>query len=69
MTAQILPTLDGDPRATAATATCWKPAAPWRIPRAAQDSVNAGVPLFLLVVMTLLMLQLRSFSRAAAWCC
>ncbi|WP_346837366.1 efflux RND transporter permease subunit [Microbulbifer sp. SAOS-129_SWC] len=30
-----------------------------------QASVNAGMPLFLLVVMTLLMLQLRSFSLSA----
>ncbi|MBA1379700.1 efflux RND transporter permease subunit [Pseudomonas brassicacearum] len=30
-----------------------------------QKSVNAGVPLFIVVVLTLLMLQLRSFSRAA----
>ncbi|MDF3935249.1 efflux RND transporter permease subunit [Pseudomonas citronellolis] len=30
-----------------------------------QNSVNAGVPLFLVVVMTLLMVQLRSFSRMA----
>ncbi|MFJ2365443.1 efflux RND transporter permease subunit [Pseudomonas sp. NPDC087697] len=30
-----------------------------------QDSVNAGVPLFIVVVLTLLMLQLRSFSRIA----
>ncbi len=29
-----------------------------------QKSVNAGMPLFLLVVITLLMLQLRSFSRS-----
>lgn len=29
-----------------------------------QNSVNAGMPLFLAVVMTLLMLQLKSFSRA-----
>lgn len=29
-----------------------------------QASVNAGMPLFLVVVMTLLMLQLRSFSRS-----
>jgi multidrug efflux pump len=29
-----------------------------------QNSVNAGVPLFILVVLTLLMLQLRSFSRS-----
>lgn len=29
-----------------------------------QASVNAGLPLFLIVVMTLLMLQLRSFSRS-----
>ncbi|OUY06288.1 efflux RND transporter permease subunit [Acinetobacter populi] len=29
-----------------------------------QDSVNAGMPLFLAVVFTLLMLQLKSFSRA-----
>ncbi|HEV2607143.1 MAG TPA: efflux RND transporter permease subunit, partial [Xanthomonadaceae bacterium] len=28
-----------------------------------QDSVNAGIPLFIFVVTTLLMLQLRSFSR------
>ncbi|HJW46771.1 MAG TPA: efflux RND transporter permease subunit, partial [Lysobacter sp.] len=28
-----------------------------------QNSINAGMPLFLLVVITLLMLQLRSFSR------
>ncbi|WP_434677729.1 efflux RND transporter permease subunit [Pseudomonas sp. R1-18] len=28
-----------------------------------QDSVNAGVPLFIVVVLTLLMIQLRSFSR------
>jgi len=30
-----------------------------------QKSVNAGVPLFIVVVLTLLMLQLRSFSRSA----
>ncbi|MDG9881796.1 efflux RND transporter permease subunit [Pseudomonas putida CSV86] len=30
-----------------------------------QNSVNAGVPLFVVVVLTLLMLQLRSFSRTA----
>jgi len=30
-----------------------------------QDSVNAGMPLFVLVVITLLMLQLRSFSLSA----
>ncbi|HET9482991.1 MAG TPA: efflux RND transporter permease subunit [Xanthomonadales bacterium] len=30
-----------------------------------QNSINAGMPLFLLVVVTLLMLQLRSFSRTA----
>jgi multidrug efflux pump len=30
-----------------------------------QASVNAGVPLFIVVVLTLLMLQLKSFSRAA----
>jgi multidrug efflux pump len=30
-----------------------------------QNSINAGMPLFLVVVATLLMLQLRSFSRAA----
>jgi multidrug efflux pump len=30
-----------------------------------QQSVNAGVPLFIVVVLTLLMLQLRSFSRTA----
>ncbi|MED5607010.1 efflux RND transporter permease subunit [Pseudomonas sp. JH-2] len=30
-----------------------------------QNSVNAGIPLFLVVVMTLLMVQLRSFSRMA----
>ncbi len=29
-----------------------------------QNSVNAGMPLFLAVVMTLLMIQLRSMSRA-----
>jgi len=29
-----------------------------------QDSIKAGLPLFLVVVVTLLMLQLRSFSRA-----
>ncbi|MDR8014672.1 efflux RND transporter permease subunit [Ectopseudomonas guguanensis] len=30
-----------------------------------QKSVNAGVPLFIVVVLTLLMLQLKSFSRSA----
>lgn len=30
-----------------------------------QKSVNAGIPLFIVVVLTLLMLQLRSFSRSA----
>jgi multidrug efflux pump len=30
-----------------------------------QNSIKAGMPLFLIVVATLLMLQLRSFSRAA----
>lgn len=30
-----------------------------------QDSVKAGVPLFIVVVLTLLMVQLRSFSRTA----
>ena len=32
-----------------------------------QKSVNAGVPLFIVVVLTLLMLQLKS-SRARRWC-
>ena len=30
-----------------------------------QNSVNAGIPLFIVVVLSLLMLQLRSFSRSA----
>jgi multidrug efflux pump len=30
-----------------------------------QKSVNAGIPLFIVVVLTLLMLQLKSFSRSA----
>ncbi|MHA5862120.1 hypothetical protein ACVSMD_06895, partial [Pseudomonas aeruginosa] len=30
-----------------------------------QSSVNAGVPLFIVVVLSLLMVQLRSFSRMA----
>ncbi|MHA6494294.1 efflux RND transporter permease subunit [Pseudomonas borbori] len=30
-----------------------------------QSSVNAGIPLFIVVVLTLLMLQLKSFSRSA----
>ena len=65
VTAQILPTLDDDPRAAAARLPAARPAARSRIPARGQNSVDAGVPLFLLVVITLLMLQLRSFSRTA----
>jgi multidrug efflux pump len=61
---QILPTLDG---IRAKLPYGYRMEVGGTIEDAArgQDSVNAGVPLFLVVVITLLMLQLRSASRTA----
>ncbi len=57
-----------DARRTARATAVWllasTSAAAWRTPARGQRSINAGMPLFLFVVFTLLMLQLRSFSRS-----
>ncbi|MEO6366337.1 MAG: efflux RND transporter permease subunit [Luteimonas sp.] len=62
--AQISPTLDGI-RATLPYGYSVKIGGSVEDSARGQDSIAAGMPLFLFVVITLLMLQLRSFSRAA----
>jgi multidrug efflux pump len=54
-----------DPGAACRPATASRPAARWRRAPRASGSVNAGFPLFLAVVLTVLMVQLGSFSRTA----
>lgn len=61
---QILPTLD-DIRAELPSGYLLETGGTVEDSTRGQDSIKAGMPLFLIVVATLLMLQLRSFSRAA----
>ncbi|ALN56169.1 RND superfamily protein [Lysobacter enzymogenes] len=63
VTAQISPTLDGL-RAQLPYGYSIKVGGSVEDSSRGQKSINAGMPLFLFVVFTLLMLQLRSFSRA-----
>ena len=62
VTAQIAPTLDGI-RALLPEGYLLETGGSVEDATRGQDSIAAGVPLFLLVVITLLMLQLRSLSR------
>src|SRR6476620_3762288 len=62
--AQITPTLD-DIRAQLPEGYLLQTGGTVEDSARGQNSINAGVPLFLLVVITLLMLQLRSLSRTA----
>ncbi|WP_159016547.1 efflux RND transporter permease subunit [Cognatiluteimonas profundi] len=64
VTAQILPTLDGI-RARLPEGYLLQAGGTVEDSARGQDSIKAGLPLFLLVVVTLLMLQLRSLSRTA----
>ena len=64
VTAQILPTLD-DIRAALPAGYLLEVGGTVEDSARGQNSIKAGMPLFLIVVVTLLMLQLRSFSRAA----
>lgn len=64
VTAQIEPTLDGI-RAQLPAGYLLETGGTVEDSARGQNSVNAGIPLFILVVTTLLMLQLRSFSRVA----
>jgi multidrug efflux pump len=61
---QILPTLDGV-RAELPDGYLLEVGGTVEDAARGQNSVKAGVPLFIVVVLTLLMLQLRSFSRMA----
>ncbi|MEF3082279.1 efflux RND transporter permease subunit [Luteimonas sp. SMYT11W] len=62
--AQILPTLDGI-RASMPDGYRLETGGTVEDSGKGQDSIKAGLPLFLFVVVSLLMLQLRSFSRTA----
>jgi multidrug efflux pump len=62
VTAQIAPTLDGV-RAQLPEGYLLETGGSVEDATRGQDSIRAGLPLFLLVVVTLLMLQLRSLSR------
>jgi multidrug efflux pump len=62
--AQILPTLE-DIRAELPEGYLLETGGAVEDAARGQNSINAGLPLFLFVVVTLLMLQLRSFSRTA----
>ncbi|MGB3392118.1 MAG: efflux RND transporter permease subunit [Stenotrophomonas sp.] len=64
VTAQILPTLD-DIRTALPAGYLLDVGGTVEDSARGQNSIKAGMPLFLIVVVTLLMLQLRSFSRAA----
>ena len=64
LTAQILPTLAGV-RASLPAGYLLEVGGTVEDSTRGQDSVNAGIPLFIVVVLSLLMLQLRSFSRSA----
>ncbi|WP_162874795.1 efflux RND transporter permease subunit, partial [Pseudomonas viridiflava] len=59
---QIMPTLDGV-RAELPDGYLLEVGGTVEDSARGQNSVNAGVPLFIVVVLTLLMIQLRSFSR------
>ncbi|REC81442.1 efflux RND transporter permease subunit [Stenotrophomonas maltophilia] len=61
---QLLPTLDGI-RAELPNGYLLETGGTVEDSARGQNSIKAGMPLFLVVVATLLMLQLRSFSRAA----
>ncbi|WP_423179807.1 efflux RND transporter permease subunit [Stenotrophomonas sp. CASM110] len=61
---QIMPTLDGI-RAELPSGYLLETGGTVEDSARGQNSIKAGMPLFLVVVATLLMLQLRSFSRAA----
>jgi len=61
---QIVPTLDGI-RAELPSSYLLETGGTVEDSARGQNSIKAGMPLFLVVVATLLMLQLRSFSRAA----
>lgn len=61
---QIVPTLDGI-RAELPSGYLLETGGTVEDSARGQNSIKAGMPLFLVVVATLLMLQLRSFSRAA----
>lgn len=61
---QIVPTLDGI-RAELPSGYLLETGGSVEDSARGQNSIKAGMPLFLIVVATLLMLQLRSFSRAA----
>ncbi len=61
--AQIAPTLD-DIRADLPSGYLLQTGGTVEDSARGQNSVNAGVPLFLVVVLTLLMIQLKSFSRS-----
>ena len=61
---QIVPTLDGI-RAELPSGYLLETGGTVEDSTRGQNSIKAGMPLFLVVVATLLMLQLRSFSRAA----
>jgi multidrug efflux pump len=64
LTAQILPTLEPI-RAQLPSGYLLEVGGTVEDSARGQKSVNAGIPLFIVVVLTLLMLQLRSFSRSA----
>ncbi|MPS42443.1 MAG: efflux RND transporter permease subunit [Pseudomonas sp.] len=64
LTQQILPTLDPI-RAELPAGYLLEVGGTVEDSRRGQKSVNAGIPLFIVVVLTLLMLQLKSFSRSA----
>ncbi|MBN8793657.1 MAG: efflux RND transporter permease subunit [Stenotrophomonas nitritireducens] len=64
VTGQILPALDGI-RAALPDGYLLEVGGTVEDSARGQNSIKAGMPLFLIVVVTLLMLQLRSFSRAA----
>jgi len=64
VTGQILPTLDGI-RAALPDGYLLEVGGTVEDSARGQNSIKAGMPLFLIVVVTLLMLQLRNFSRAA----
>ncbi|MFT3754791.1 MAG: efflux RND transporter permease subunit [Pseudoxanthomonas sp.] len=64
VTAQILPTLE-EIRANLPQGYLLEVGGSIEDSARGQDSIKAGMPLFLLAVVTLLMLQLRSFSRTA----
>ncbi len=65
VTQQILPTLDDIRTCSCLPAIALEVGGTVEDSARGQNSINAGMPLFLLVVITLLMLQLRGFSPTA----